>query len=178
MDPVGTDHQDAWLAHLQRRFVEIARRRVPVDAAEDVAQDAMRVVLEKGLRPGEDSPDPELPPLAWCFQVLRNAVGNFYQKQRTLARNTELDHASGLSDGPTPLEALEQTELHRLVGEVLQEMDRAGDACGGYLRELAEGNAPADMAARDGIDAAVLYRRLYRCRGKLRTILEQRGVLT
>ena len=29
-----------------------------------------------------------------------------------------------------------------------------------------------------GIDAAVLYRRLYRCRGKLRTLLEQRGVLT
>ena len=171
------DTRDAWLSDLQRRFVEIARRRVPYEAAEDLAQDAIRIVLEKGIRPG-DGPVDELPPLAWCFQVLRNAVGNFYQKQRTLSRNTDLEHARGLAGGPTPLESLEQAELVGLVESSLQEMDRAGDACGGYLRELAGGISPSVLAEREGIEAAVLYRRLYRCRAKLREVLERQGVLT
>jgi len=157
-----------WLEQLRDRFLGVARRRVPEDSVEDLVQDALSVVVAKGERK---------PDLAWCFQVLRNVIGNHYQKARTRARELHPDDVAPAAPSPTPLEALEDREFEELVEAGLGELANGGTDCERYLRALLNGGSPAAIAERERLDPAVLYRRIYRCRGKLRSILREKGVL-
>jgi DNA-directed RNA polymerase specialized sigma24 family protein len=171
---------EEWFEQLRHRFVAVARRRVPAEAVEDVVQEALAVVFEKGIKIPASGPVEGLPPLAWCFQVLRNVLGNFYQKARTRAGTTsdaEVDTLDAADGRPTPLESLQSKEAASLIRDGLRELARIDEVCCRYLQRLLDGLAPADLAAEEDIGAAVLYRRVYRCRGKLRDILESRGVL-
>ena len=158
---------DAWLVTLRQRFTEIAARRVDAAAVEDLVQDAMRVVLEKG---GEQ------PRLDWCFQVLRNVVGNYYRREKTRRRFVVADPegaADAATEDVTVLEALESDESVRLLQSGVASL---GSPCTGYLGALMGGSSPAVVAEDEGLEAAVFYRRLYRCRQKLREWLKSRGV--
>jgi RNA polymerase sigma factor (sigma-70 family) len=169
---------DAWLFELRARCVAIARRRVEPDAVEDVVQEAMRVIVERGLQ-GPGGPDVEgRPPLAWCFQVLRNAIGNHYQKQRVRrARLAPLEAAEDRPDaGRTPLEALASGEAVRLLERALEAMSGGDPDCARRLRRLAEGDSPGALARAERVAEAAFYRRLYRCREKLRARLAELGV--
>ena len=166
-----------WLLMLRRRFVELASKRVPEDAVEDLVQDAMAIVVEKaGLLDEADSIE-ELPPLAWCFQVLRNTVGNFYQKQRSRSRESALEDDMQLSTSATPFEALHSKQLSSLVEAAMDELAVSSESCGRYLRAIIEGSSPARIAEDEAVEARALYRRIYRCREKLRQLLEKKGVL-
>jgi len=169
----ATSRED-WFAQLRERFLALARRRVPDDAAEDLVQEALRIIHEKSAS-GEE------PQLAWCFQVLRNVIGNFYQRQRTrAAADPEEARDAVLADAPrpSPLEALEARDSERVIGEAVDELAATDGSCARYVRALLAGLDPATIARGDEVPAAILYRRLYRCRRKLRVILERRGVLT
>ena len=48
--------------------------------------------------------------------------------------------------------------------------------CARYLQRLFDGVAPGELARQEGLEEAALYRRVYRCRIKLRTLLARRGV--
>ena len=176
-EEVGTRNAaDAWLKQLRERFVSITRRRVAPDAVEDIVQDAMRVVIERGLS-GPGSMETGEPALAWCFQVLRNVIGNHYQKERVRQRRTgpDVDDLDPHDPAPAPLEALASDEALRVVGDCLAEMAASDAGCARYLRRLVEGLAPRDLAREEDVTEAVLYRRVYRCRLKLRERLERRG---
>ena len=160
--------REAWLTELRQRFVAVARRRVPEDAVEDVDQDALRIVHERG----GDRPD-----LPWCFQVLRNTIGNWYQRQKVRARDLSPEDAALPNAAPTPLEALEDREVERALRESIEKIGGGDTGCAHYLQRLMRGDAPARIAEDEGLDPAVLYRRIYRCRGKLRELLRERGVL-
>ncbi|MBZ0268844.1 sigma-70 family RNA polymerase sigma factor [bacterium] len=180
-DRESAQRGDEWFAQLRERFLAIARRRVPEDAAEDLVQEALRIVHEKrDLLARADAVD-GTPALAWCFQVLRNVIGNFYQRERTRSDADPVALRAALAeDAPpvTPLESLEEREAERRITEAVDELaDGAGD-CARYVRALLDGLEPAAIAKREGVSAPVLSRRLYRCRAKLRVILERRGVLT
>lgn len=179
-DPGTMRRDEEWFAQLRERFLAIARRRVPDDAAEDLVQDALRIVHEKR---GELSSGSVAgaPALAWCFQVLRNVIGNYYQRQRTRAdADPEALRSAVAEDAPpaTPLESLEEREAERRITEAVDDLAASAADCARYLRALLEGLEPAAIAERVGVSAPVLSRRLYRCRAKLRVILERRGVLT
>lgn len=161
------EHQE-WLQNLRERFLAVATRRVPEDSVEDVVQDALSVVIEKG----GDQPD-----LAWSFQVLRNVIGNHYQKTRTRARELHPEDVGPGSAPRSPLEALEDREFVDLVEASLGDLSGGDSDCARYLRALLHGGSPASIAEQEQLDAAVLYRRVYRCRGKLRMILRRKGVL-
>lgn len=166
-----------WLIQLRERFVSVARRRVAPDAVEDVVQDALRIVVERGLEgPGALAEGGE-PALAFAFRVLRNVIGNHYQKERVRRRRWEPeDRARSSPDSsPAPLEALESADALRLVESCLARMETRDPACARYLRRLADGAAPRELAGEERLAEAVLYRRVYRCRIKLRTLLEQNG---
>lgn len=172
---VTREESERWLEQLRRRFVEIAGRRLAPDAVEDTVQEALGIVYRKGLEGGGS--DAALPSLAWCFQVLRNCIGNHYQWRRH-RRHGSLDaSAGGMSEaGPDPLEALEASELRHHLEAALAALAREAGDCARYLRGVLAGHSPAALAAREGLDPAVLYRRLYRCRARLKTILLDRGV--
>jgi DNA-directed RNA polymerase specialized sigma24 family protein len=171
---------EEWLFPLRARFVAVARRRVEPDSVEDIVQEALRVVVERGLGgPGGAALDGK-PPIAWCFQVLRNVIGNHYQRARVRsARLAPLESAAALADpARTPLEALEADEAARQVGRALAALDSTDAGCGRYLRRLAEGVAPGVVAREERVAEAAFYRRLYRCREKLRERLATMGILT
>lgn len=167
--------RDAWLARLDLRLREIAGRRVAAGAVDDVVQEAMRVIVEKGPAQVESARD--RPALPWCFQVLRNCIGNHYQRQR-LRRHGDIAPLQLAAETPTPLEALEQAQLREGLEAAIDDLDRSprGGDCARYLRLTLSGLAPAALARREGLGAAVLYRRLYRCRARLRKFLMQRGI--
>lgn len=162
---------------LRRQLLSVALRRVGPADVEDIVQEALAIIHERGEpRPGEGP----LPPMAWCFQVLRNVVGNHYQRQRTRAEHlepgVEPEQAPVAAGGRTPLEALEDRELGRFLEGALERMAQEDPRCHGYLRATAEGLRPRELAAREGLAEAALYRRLYRCRQKLRERLVELGV--
>lgn len=165
---------DSWFRDLRDRFVAIAARRVERDAVEDVVQDALRIVHEKGgVGPGALVDG--RPALAWCFQVLRNVIGNHYQKRRARTE-VPVDEQPLIAGGLAPLESLVREERHRLVHRALARLAERTERCADYLQQVVAGQSPAAIAARENVDAAVLYRRLYRCREQLRAILEEQGV--
>ena len=182
MNEVGssgaTSGTDAWLRELRSQLLAVARRRVASDAAEDVVQETLRILLEKGvLAPGAVSPE-GAPALAVALRTLRNVIGNHYQRERRRRTESDLEDAARRTPdpAPTPLEALAAGDRVRIVRESLEAMARTDRDCARYLARLLDGLMPRDLAGEEGLEEAVLYRRVYRCRLKLRALLETRGV--
>lgn len=175
--PGGETRTEAWLARLRERLLAVASRRVPAESVEDVVQDALRVIVQRRIPDSKAMRIDDLPPLAWCFQVLRNTIGNYYQKTRSRQRWQEWVTNQDATPAPTPLDALESDDATRAILAALAEMRDDSESCGRYLERLAAGISPADLARDEGLDAAVLYRRIYRCRHKLRLKLMERGIL-
>jgi len=166
-----------WLEKLRARFIEVAARRVGESDVEDVVQEAMRVVVEKRIVPGGEVVG-ELPPMAWCFQVLRNTIGNHYGREDTRRRRlvAEEHSASEVAAPARFAEEMDSRETLRVIEDALVEMGRSDPQCGRYLMRLVDDARPQAVAADEGLEPAVFYRRLYRCRQKLRGLLTARGV--
>jgi RNA polymerase sigma factor (sigma-70 family) len=168
-----------WPPGLRRRLLEVARRRVAAEAAEDVVQEALRIIVERGIeRAGTLAPDGQ-PGLAYCFQVLRNVIGNHYQRERTRRRRLAISPEEGFSaadPAPGPLEALAASEAAEAVVDCLERLALSDAPCAARLRALAEGRAPGELAREERIEEAAFYRRLYRCRLKFRELLLEHGV--
>jgi RNA polymerase sigma factor (sigma-70 family) len=165
----------AWLTALRQRLQDVAGRRVEVDALEDVVQDTLRVVLER-IHAG-DGPGSR-PSLAWCFQTLRNVIGDHYRRsRRTRGRRADLAEGVDIPAGdPDPIEAFGAAEIVEVVEQALEAMAARDGGCARYLRQLGAGIRPAELARAERVSEAVLYRRVYRCRQKLRALLLERGV--
>ena len=167
---------EPWLRQLRERFVTVARRRASQDDVEDLVQEALGVVASKGSAEAYRTGG-ETPRLEWCFQVLRNVLGNHYQKQRTRAGEEPDTDLAQLAGGETPFEALHRRQVEELLKQSLRELRRVEDPCAALLEGVIAGNAPATMAEEAEVSPAIFYRRLYRCRQKLRRLLEEKGVI-
>lgn len=176
MEIAHIERQSEWLRSLQREFTRIASRRVEAADVDDVVQDAMTVIAQKGIdRNAEAVGQP--PPLAWCFQVLRHTIGNHYQRQRT-RRSWVHEDAGAIerADGTTRIEAMTSEETLAVVEGALDELARTDAACAGYLSRMADGARAGDIADAESVERAAFYRRLYRCRRKLRQLLLAKGL--
>jgi RNA polymerase sigma factor (sigma-70 family) len=162
---------------LRERFLAIARCRVPADVVEDVVQDAMLVVVRRIDAAERAELIDGLPRLAWCFQVLRNTIGNHYLRTARRGGDRSLEHPDEhAGQGSTPAEALEAKELRQALTAALAEMRAADGQCARYIGRLLDGSTPAALAAEEGVEQGALYRRMYRCRTKLRDLLARRGI--
>lgn len=169
---------DERLLNLRARFTAVARRRVPVDAVEDLVQEAMQVVLTKGSKLSADAMENGLPTLTWCFQVLRHVIGNYYRRRGVgTDRAVPIDEtAPTASSAPTPVEALDQGRLAQWIENAMKKLRDTDPGCARYLDRLLAGIRPAALAVEEGLTEPVLYRRVYRCRTKLRDYLAAEGV--
>ena len=99
------------------------------DEAEDLVQSALGIIMEKM----QDRPD-----LAWCLQVLRNVIGNHYQRRRSAESVAVEDQP--LADGDaTPLERLEAAAFRFLSARrpdyaVLDLVDETEEDCRSHPR--------------------------------------------
>nr|MBN2277433.1 RNA polymerase sigma factor [candidate division Zixibacteria bacterium] len=77
--------------HLHARFVFLARKRIGLDYAEDVAQEACMIIIQK-LKSHEKPPNFE----AWAYMILRNSIGNYLKKsmvrQNRIGAGDYVDH--------------------------------------------------------------------------------------
>lgn len=169
------------LRALRKQFERIAARRVGRDDVQDVVQEAMRIVAEKGIEE-QAAGEGALPHLGWCFQVLRHTIGNHYRRERTRKQRFVSDsdlpdeETSGL-DAPGPIvEAFGSADTLRLIEAAIADLEREQPQCGRYVSQLVAGMRPHEIATAAGLDGPVFYRRLYRCRQKLRVLLTARGV--
>ncbi|MEZ5359798.1 MAG: RNA polymerase sigma factor [Candidatus Zixiibacteriota bacterium] len=77
--------EDLLFSHLFDRFYCLAKLRVWGNDAEDIAQDACLTIIEK-LRAGGEIPTHFA---AWAYSILRNKIGNYYQRTEVRSRDTE-----------------------------------------------------------------------------------------
>ena len=162
----------AWLSLLRQRFTEIAGRRVPVDAVEDIVQDALGIVLVKGPAEARREGRAE-PSLRWSYNVLRNVIGNWYQKRR---RHEAVGDHDLRDERPDALAALTMAERSETIRSAVAELRLARPECAGWLWSMAQGTKAGILAERARIEHAAFYRRLYRCRQYLAEILHRKGV--
>ncbi len=161
-----------WLSLLRQRFAEIAARRVPADAVEDIVQDALGIVLAKGPSAAHEEGLTD-PPLRWSFNVLRNVIGNWYQKRRRHETVEDLDLPD---DCPDALAALTAAERMQSIHEAMEELRQKKPLCAQWLWAMAEGTKAGILAAKARMAEAVFYRKIYRCRQSLAGILAGRGL--
>ncbi len=174
MDTESHQHpwDSAWLSLLRRRFAEIAARRVPADAVEDIVHDALGIVLAKGPAIARQENRSE-PSLRWSFNVLRNVIGNWYQKRRRHEAVEDLD----LHDNcPDALAALTTAERAQTIRAAVDELRRDRPDCADWLWSMAEGVKAGVLAERARMEQAAFYRKIYRCRRMLGEILQRKGV--
>jgi RNA polymerase sigma factor (sigma-70 family) len=175
-EPPDMESAERWSSDLRRRFVELTRRRVPEAEVEDLVQEAMATILARSAEIEEAKLVEGKPPLAWCFVVLRNTIGNYYQRRERWGSRATEDATEQLVGPGTPAEALERKELRELIRQALDRMRSGDPQCWGFLERLGNGMKPRRIAEEAGLEESVLYRRLYRCRQKFRRLLEEGGV--
>ncbi len=176
--------ESALFGTLRVRFLEIAKRRVRKDDAEDVVQDALRIAhmryTQREIRSGM---------LSWSLVVLRNVIGNYYQKRGRLDRGETFDDRLHGSLGTGRMgadEDLVAREATRAVLEAAARLGRREPRCGSFFRHVLEslgeggdageitGRAMAQLRADfPGMSRGSLYVAIHRCRNRLREILRQ-----
>lgn len=174
--------RETLLAALRVRLLPVAKRRVREEDCEDLVHDGLRIVLEKlGARAVRG------PILIWSYAVLRNVIGNYYQKRRRRGEEVRLQDerlvAPGTSslteDGDAPGAA---PELARALERLSRQHPRCAVLFGLILECLGEIEDPAEatrealrrMRMQDGAPTRnALYVLLHRCRTRLRRLLDE-----
>ncbi len=176
---------------LRVRFLAVVKHRVRADDQEDVVQEAMRVVHSRLSGRAQQRQT-----LAWGFAVLRNVVGNYYQRQRVLNRGEVFDDRlhGGICGAAGPDEEgnygvtheLFMTETSRQVKEAIKILSQRTPRCGIIFQRILEsldlGGGPQEVSGRalaklqieiPDISRSALYVALHRCRERLRVVLDE-----
>ncbi len=152
--------ENRFFEYLHSRFTLIATRRVGVDHAEDIAQEACITVLQK-YKTGV----PEDRFEAWAYQILRNKIGNFLQG-RDVRRNV----ASGLERiedvGAKGSEVIDPALRIRLL-DCLRLISRAVPRYARVLNLVHQGYNTIEICARISVKPNHLYVILNRSRKML-----------
>lgn len=170
-----TAAESALFSYLHVRFSQIAKRRVRRDDLDDLVQESLRIVTER-FRDRED----QRRTLPFSLAVLRNVIGNYYQRRKTSDRGEVLDerrHGFFLATTEDVSDRVKQA-LNRLASEA----PRCERIFRRILESLAEGGGAREVSGRafenllaDGeeISRSAYYVALHRCRERLRGILAE-----
>ena len=168
---------------LRVRFLPIAKRRVHADQAEDLVQDALKIVFD---RYGSRNEGQGI--LVWGMTVLRNVIGNHYQsrdrERERLSFVDELPHDA--ADENDPFGDLQLADTRRQLLDAIDSLAVRYPRCGRIfhhlLSSLERGGGPQEVSTRTlelvrkedpGMNRGRFYTALHRCRAQLRDVLGQ-----
>jgi len=176
---------------LRVRFVPIAKRRVRDDDAQDVVQEALRIVHAKYARRERAGPV-----LTWGMVILRHVIGNYYQRREKRALEEPFDErrwpggGAGWEAPGLPGTGVEGETWHEVL-EAISRLARKEPRCAALFRRilesLDEGGTPSEVSHRamermradfGEMSRGSLYVALHRCRANLRAILGDMNALT
>jgi len=184
------DAEEILFLSLRVRFLTIAKSRVQEEDAEDVVQETLRIVHAKY---GSRSEGAGI--LIWGLAILRNVIGNYYQKRKrdstrmiavedSKAVVAGADEAGARTDGTgDPLGESSRTvdEITEAITRLTDRYPRCGAIFRGIIESLAQGGGRQEVSQRAMkvvLDAdpkmtrGGFYVALHRCRFHLRQILE------
>jgi DNA-directed RNA polymerase specialized sigma24 family protein len=175
---------------LRARLLRVAKQRVREDDAPDVVQDALRIVLLK-FRARGDQPGI----LPWSLTVLRNVIGNYYQKADHRKEWISLEHtpseflarAGEVAARETdPGDDRAQRLLVKRLAVAIRDLSDRHPRCGAIFRailaSLDAGGNPREISSRaletiqqeySDLTRGLFYVALHRCRANLRQILAE-----
>jgi len=176
MDSQGTQYDRIdWLAMLRARFTEVASRRVLSEDVEKVVSEAMRAVIDSDIAPGVASIQGS-PPVAWCFQVLRNTIGRYYRDEALRERRLAKGRAASPTALVRPIECVDSHDILELVETAIEGMSANEPHCALFFNRFVEGAHPHQVIAEDDLDPVAFHRYLFGCRRKLQRLLQSQGV--
>ena len=161
------------LKKLRDIFTAVAKRRIRNEVdAEEIVQDALATVLEKSA--GQEF---EKSFLQWAFGVLRNKIGNYYQKRdRRAAHEGELgeDELRVRSDNtPDPLDRCAESELKVKIRRAWAGL---GEQCRRLLWLLYQGYSREEIfQSFPQYHFKVVNTKIFRCRNYLKRLLRKEG---
>jgi RNA polymerase sigma factor (sigma-70 family) len=151
---------------LRPRFLALAKYRITEEQdAEDIVQETLMVVDEHLVELGTVE---HL--LAFTGQVMRNKIGNFYQKTDRRSRyQAAWGEASDLAYYID--EELDAAELERVILKAIDQLSEKSPICRAILLGLRDGLSPTDLSQQLRLTRSQIDDRVFRCRQTLRRIL-------
>ena len=143
-------------------------KRLALTLARD-CDDADDLVQESWIAAWRRNPDPSRPLRPWFGKVLRD---HSRMRRRAEARRTQREAAApGADDGPGPDELLDQARLHRLLVDLVLELDEPYRST--VLARYVDGQSSASIAKRLNIPESTVRWRLHEGLARLRTRLDE-----
>ncbi len=172
---------------LRERFLPLAKQRVQEEDHEDIVQDALRVVVARYReRPSAEGI------LPWSLVVLRNVIGNYYQRRSRNIRHESLDDRDDIEAEFATRHALspdvfdDSREVIERVTGAIARLSSERPTCGTIFRRILEslelGGGPRKISGRamagvredhPDMSSGSFYVTLHRCRLRLREILRE-----
>lgn len=150
---------------LRTRFLVLAKLRLMEEDAQDVVQETLMVVDDhfSELETAESL-------LAFTNEVMRNKIGNFYQK-----RNRRMRYQAEWEEVPEPTYymdgELDAAELARIMRKAIDQLGEKNSRCRAILLGLCEGLSLSELSQRLQLPRPRIDDWVFRCRKELRRIL-------
>lgn len=158
-----TSAWDEIFVFLRARISALAKHRIERDY-EDVVQETLMTVYEhlSELRDAEHL-------LTFATKVLRNKIGNFYQR-----RDRQSHYLEDQRRGHPIYDPNELWDMQESIEILFHALDRLGQRrprCRDLLLELADGASIEELCEEFDLPRTRIHYRLFRCRRALRSIL-------
>lgn len=148
---------------LEQRITAVAKKRVPADAVQDVVQDTLIALV--GKLPSLSSETDVLP---YTCLILRNIIGNYYQRKKFLER------FRGLDDCDIATNPLAGVETSIYLDQVLETCKRTNGEYSRIVQMVLNGHTPKEIAkALDLPSVQALRMKVHRGRKQLKAALRE-----
>ena len=165
LKPGASFDEEVFFTNVRERIAVVARKRIQGAAYEDVVQETL--IILKAKLPELQAKENLMP---FVFQILRNCIGNYYQKVKT--EQKYIDFSADASDA---VRLDENQDWSQILNKAIAHLKKEHERCAKLLEAVMQSAEIQELKSLLNLDEANVYRTLYRCRNRLKEIIT--GVL-